>query len=88
MTMSSGEVSGVSVAEWLERVRAALPDATDLSLSADEEAALLDLARIAAHASHRTAAPLTTFLIGIALGRPADSDRLERLRSLAAALEE
>ena len=88
MTMSSGEVGGVSVAEWLERVRATLPDATDLSLSADEEAALLDLARIAAHASHRTAAPLTTFLIGIALGRPADSDRLERLRSLAAALEE
>lgn len=42
----------------------------ELDLSADVDvAALLDLARDAAHNVARPAAPLTTFLVGLAAGR-------------------
>jgi hypothetical protein len=86
MSMIEGEGT-VIVPGWLDEVRAALPNVPGLTLTADEQAALLDLARIAAHASHRTAAPLTTFLAGIALGQTPGEDRAARLRSLAGNLE-
>lgn len=50
---------------WLRELSAALdvdPAATDVQL-------VLDLARDAAHGVARPAAPLTTFLVGLAAGR-------------------
>jgi Domain of unknown function (DUF6457) len=47
--------------------------------------AVLDLARVAAHQVERPAAPLTAFLLGLAIGRGADpSDATARLDRLAA----
>lgn len=54
---------------WL----AELADELDLDLDLDEDGvhALLDLARDAAHQVTRPAAPLTTFMVGVAVGRGA-----------------
>lgn len=52
---------------WLEEVSAEL--GLDLEIDADDRDLLLDLARDAAHSVTRPAAPLTTFLIGVAVGR-------------------
>ena len=63
--------NAMSVDAWLARFAAELPDLR-ASLSADDREALLDLARVAAHRSERIAAPLTTFLLGLAMaGTPA-----------------
>jgi Domain of unknown function (DUF6457) len=68
------------VDEWLTRVRDAVAEAADvpatqLELDDESEETLLDLARIAAHASGaRTNAPLLCYLIGRAEG-PADLER-------------
>lgn len=54
---------------WL----AELAEGLDLDLDLDEDGvhALLDLARDAAHQVTRPAAPLTTFMVGVAVGRGA-----------------
>lgn len=53
--------------EWLERAAARL-DVGDLT--AEDQHALLDLARVAAHASgDRRNAPLVTYLVGMARAR-------------------
>jgi Domain of unknown function (DUF6457) len=50
--------------------------------------AVLDLARDAAHSVARPAAPLTTFLLGVAVGRGQSIDQAAaRLRALAASWE-
>jgi hypothetical protein len=60
---------------WLSSVRDAVADATgvprdELTLDENTTATLLDLARIAAHASgERTNAPLLAYLVGIAVAR-------------------
>ena len=76
-----------SLADWLALLRDELgADDARLQLSPAEERALLDLARIAAHASERIAAPLTTFLAGVALADLPSTERAERVRRVAAAL--
>jgi hypothetical protein len=78
----------LSLAEWMDRLRASLVHevGVDTSLSAEEERHLLELARIAAHTSERIAAPLTTFVAGLSLaGLPSDA-RARRLRQLVAEL--
>ena len=78
----------MTLAEWLEALRARL-GATDarLELTPAEERALLELARVAAHSSERIAAPLTTFIAGVALADLPAAERAERLDSLVAELE-
>ncbi|MGQ0608179.1 MAG: DUF6457 domain-containing protein [Chloroflexota bacterium] len=76
----------MTLAAWLDLLRTRLGDDPSLALSADEERLLLDLARIAAHASERIAAPLTTYLAGVALAGVAPGERADRLRGLIAAL--
>jgi hypothetical protein len=59
--------------DWVDRLCAAL--AVDVKL---DQALVLDLARDAAHAVARPAAPLTTFLVGLAAGqRGATSEAIE-----------
>lgn len=53
---------------WIEAVCAELGIA-DLEVSDDSMHIVLDLARDAAHQVQRPAAPLTTFLVGVAVGR-------------------
>jgi hypothetical protein len=66
----------MELSEWLEAVAQRLelpgpPAETDVSV-------LLDLARDAAHEVERVAAPLTTFLAGIAVGRGASLEDVAR----------
>lgn len=77
----------LSVDAWFEALRAALPEAADERVTDDERAALLDLARVAAHSSHRIAAPLSTYLVGIALHDLEPSARAARIAQLVATLE-
>jgi hypothetical protein len=63
---------------WLERILPVLGvpgDLVDVRL-------VLDLARDAAHGVARPAAPLTTFLLGLAAGRGATVTELERLAAV------
>lgn len=62
----------MTLEEWLPHVAAEL--GLDERLDAQAVSTLLDLARDAAHSIDRTAAPLTTFLVGVAVGRGADLD--------------
>jgi hypothetical protein len=55
--------------DWLDNACAALGLPT---LSGDDRETVLDLARDVAHGVVRPAAPLTAFLLGIAVGRGAD----------------
>lgn len=67
---------------WLSEAAAEL-GRPELALTAEQQDALLDLARVAAHAIARPAAPLTTFLAGYALGI---GGSLEGLDSVVSAL--
>ncbi|HEY0237495.1 MAG TPA: DUF6457 domain-containing protein [Friedmanniella sp.] len=59
-----------STTEWLARLGAEL-GTDDVRLDDAAVTALLDLTREAAHGVERIAGPLTTFLIGVAVGRGA-----------------
>ena len=54
--------------DWPERYSAAL----EVGLSEEEVDAILDLARDVAHGVLRPAAPLSAYLLGVAVGRGAD----------------
>jgi hypothetical protein len=56
--------------QWLTTLSAEL-QTSDISMDEDAVHVLLDLARDSAHEVERVAAPLTTFLVGIAVGRGA-----------------
>jgi hypothetical protein len=56
--------------QWLTILSAEL-ETTDVAMDGDAVRVLLDLARDSAHEVERIAAPLTTFLVGIAVGRGA-----------------
>jgi len=65
-------MTGMStVDDWL----AALTDALGISDEVDV-AMILDVAREAAHAVARPAAPVTTYLLGIAVARGGDAEQL------------
>lgn len=58
------------LSNWLDAVAEEL-GTTDVELDNNSIHTLLDLARDSAHEVERMAAPLTTFLVGIAVGRGA-----------------
>ena len=60
--------------QWLTNLAAEL-EISDITMDEDAVHILLDLARDSAHEVERVAAPLTTFLIGIAVGRGATLER-------------
>ena len=55
----------LSLGAWLDRLSTLL-SASAPQVTPAEQAAILDLARIAAHASERIAAPISTYLVGLA----------------------
>jgi Domain of unknown function (DUF6457) len=70
--------------EWTAAVRAGL-GLEPGGLSTAEIKAVLDLARDAAHAVDRTAAPLTAYLLGVAVGRGLSlTEASDRVQALAA----
>ena len=70
--------------DWIDEVC----DALDIDVEVDE-ALVLDLARDAAHAVVRPAAPITTFLLGFAAAQHgASPERLEELASAVTSLAE
>lgn len=70
--------------EWLRRLAAATgPSADGVSVATDERRAILEIARVAAHTSERVAAPISTYLLGLAMAAiPTDrrAAELERIR--------
>jgi hypothetical protein len=56
--------------QWLTTLCAEL-ETSDVTMDDDAVQTVLDLARDSAHEVERVAAPLTTFLVGIAVGRGA-----------------
>ncbi|MCY9782587.1 DUF6457 domain-containing protein [Nocardiopsis sp. EMB25] len=78
----------MTLVEWAELVRAELDLTGDDPVDKADVDRVLDLARDAAHSVARPAAPLTTYLLGIAVGRGADPDAaaaaLSRLASAQA----
>jgi hypothetical protein len=60
--------------QWLTTLSAEL-NVSDIMMDEDVVHTLLDLARDSAHEVERVAAPLTTFLIGVAVGRGATLGR-------------
>lgn len=84
---SSGEMSPE---DWFVLLARALadPDAEREAVDAATRAALLDLARIAAHTSERWAAPVSTWLAGLAFAGLDRGERSERLARLVVELEQ
>ncbi|MUL42501.1 molybdopterin-guanine dinucleotide biosynthesis protein [Streptomonospora sp. PA3] len=60
----------MTLVEWAQRVCAELELSDEIGKSDVDR--ILDLAKDAAHSVARPAAPLTTYLLGIAVGRGAD----------------
>ena len=70
--------------DWIDE----LADVLDVETEVDE-GLVLDLARVAAQNVQRTAAPITTYLLGVAVGSgDADPDEVERLAARAQQLAE
>ncbi len=75
-----GEMSGFGGVAGYEPAADSVP-------SRAETDALLDLARVAAHTSERWTAPISTFLVGVALAGVPPRERAARLRALVTRLE-
>ncbi|GHC95534.1 hypothetical protein GCM10007079_47320 [Nocardiopsis terrae] len=64
----------MTLVEWSELVRAELDLTGTDPLQKTDVDRVLDLARDAAHSVARPAAPLTTYLLGVAVGQGADPE--------------
>ena len=78
--------NGVSLDAWLAILRA-VPELAAVEVTRDEQRALLDLTRVAAHRSERVAAPITAYLVGLVLASADPAQRAERIRGLADVLD-
>ncbi len=78
--------TGMSLDAWLAILRA-VPELAAVEVTRDEQRALLDLTRVAAHRSERIAAPVTAYLVGIVMASADPARRAERIRGLADALD-
>jgi hypothetical protein len=67
--------------QWVDELSAALGIEDDVDVDA-----ILDLAGDAAHTVERRAAPVTTFLVGLAAGRSATAEGVEEAMAKAEAL--
>jgi uncharacterized protein DUF6457 len=72
--------------EMLERVRALLGPGAQ-AVGADEAEAVLELARVVAHNSERRAAPVSAYLVGMAVGGAAPEARAAFIDDLVVKLE-
>ena len=78
------DIEGVNLHDWIDE----LSDALDVETEVDE-GLVLDLARSAANNVQKTAAPITAYLLGVAVGASgADPEATEKLAGRAQALAE
>jgi hypothetical protein len=84
-----GTLNQATVEAWLGELAALLPAGSAAldEIGPAERAVLLDLARVAAHRSHRTAAPMTTYLVGLVLASTSRPERLAKMRELVDRLD-
>ncbi|MBA3875877.1 MAG: molybdopterin-guanine dinucleotide biosynthesis protein MobA [Anaerolinea sp.] len=80
--------TAVTFNEWLERLAALLPGDSPNAATPREQAAILDLARVAAHTSERIAAPISAFLVGVAYASLPPDKRAEQIGELVRTLEQ
>lgn len=78
----------VPLAVWLEELGGILGPPGGPGPTDEEQTALLDIARIAAHTSERISAPLSTYMAGLACASLPPRERGAALRSLAEQLGE
>ena len=84
----AGAPNQTSVEAWLAELASLLPADNALEeIGPAERAVLLDLARVAAHRSHRTAAPISTYLVGLVLAGTPRPERLAKMRELVERLD-
>jgi hypothetical protein len=78
------EIDRVNLHDWIDE----LCDVLDVETEVDE-GLVLDLARTSARNVQKTSAPVTAYLLGVAVGsRDADPEEIERLAALAQGLAE
>jgi hypothetical protein len=78
------DIGIVNLHDWIDE----LSDVLDVETEVDE-GLILDIARTAAQNVQKTAAPITTYLLGVAAGaRDADPETIERLAAKAQLLAE
>jgi hypothetical protein len=81
---NSGNSGHVNLHDWIDE----LCDVLEIEAEVDE-GLILDLARTSAHQVEKVAAPVTTYLLGLAAGtQGADVDEVENLAARAQALAE
>jgi hypothetical protein len=73
--------------EWIADFAGRLPGGAAAVPSAEEQRFILELSRIAAHASERIAAPIISYMVGIVLAPLDEAARTEELARLVAELE-
>lgn len=83
--MNPGEATTVPLETWMARVRVEIGE-EGTRLAGPERDALLELTRLAAHASERIAGPLTVYALGMALAGVPPEARLGRIREITARL--
>lgn len=76
----------LALGAWLDRLSTLL-SASAPQVTPAEQAAILDLARIAAHASERIAAPISTYLVGLAFASLEPRERAGALHEIVTRLE-
>lgn len=80
----SANLGGVNLHDWIDE----LSDVLEVDTEVDE-GLVLDLARVAAQNVQKTAAPITAYLLGVAVGASdADPERIEALAARAQGLAE
>ena len=82
----TSETQGLNLDAWVALLQA-VPGLESARITRDEQRALLDLTRVAAHRSERIAAPITAFLVGLALAPLEPEVRAGKIRELAIRLD-
>jgi hypothetical protein len=77
----------LDLVEWLTQLSLHLPADTATEVGPEERSLLLDLARVAAHRSQRTAAPITTYVVGLALATVPVAERRSWLAQIVERLD-
>jgi Domain of unknown function (DUF6457) len=84
-------IGTIPMDDWLLRLEAAVTGSPKVrTITTLERRRLLEIARIAAHTSERVAAPISTYLLGLALAGLSAADRgreLNRIRTALALFE-
>ncbi|MGH2467567.1 MAG: DUF6457 domain-containing protein [Candidatus Limnocylindrales bacterium] len=87
MSNEASPAPSLDLRAWLAEL-AKVPEVGGATVSRDEQRALLDLTRVAAHRSDRIAAPITAYVVGLALAARPSDERARALGAIVAALEE